>query len=120
MSLKDKISRQRVKYIVSSYQLEGRDRPQVDLLLKELLDHYPMPLIELALVETLVDQWLSVPPVRGMEFFSRAQKKLKTWETKPIISTITPAQFRQITALDPSPVFGTTDLPPPRRIVHPS
>jgi hypothetical protein len=120
MSLHDRISRQRLKYIISSYQLDGHQSHQVSNFLEELQSRYPLPLIELAVVETLVDQWVSVPLVRGMAFFAKAHAKLKAWETQPIISTITPAQFRHITSLDPTPVFGTTDLPPPRRIVHPS
>ncbi|MDX2215381.1 MAG: hypothetical protein SFY66_19110 [Oculatellaceae cyanobacterium bins.114] len=120
MDIQEEINRQRIKHIISSYQLGGSEADQMELYLNELVENYPMPLIELALVETLVDHWLTVPLLRGRDFFSQAHDKLKDWESQPIISTITPEQFQQITGLDPSPVFGSTEKPPTRPIVHPS
>jgi hypothetical protein len=120
MELREQINRQRVKHIVSSYQLDGKDTDQFDRYLDDLLENYPVPLIELALIETLVDHWAAPPLVRGLDFLSQAHDKLKSWESQPIISTITPAQFRQITGLDPSPIFGSAELPPTRPIVRPS
>jgi hypothetical protein len=119
MELREQLNRQRVKYIVSSYQLEGGESSQVNAYLEEFFQTYPTPLIELALVETLVDYWVTVPLVRGLEFFHQTHEKLKTWENQPIVSTITPNQFQHITGLDPAPVFGSTELPPSRPIVHP-
>ena len=107
MSIRNQIARQRVKHIVSSYQLAGQDEMQFATCLDALLHSYPLPLIELALVETLVDGWAAIPLVRGLAFLKQVHSKLNAWETGSIASTITPAQFQQITGLDPSPIFGT-------------
>ncbi len=111
MKIREQLNRQRVKHIVSSYALEGSESHRFEIYLEELLQLYPCALIELALVETLLDHWLTVPLVRGAEFLDLAQAKLKVWQNQPIVSTITPAQFHQIVGLDPSPVFGGPDLP---------
>ncbi|NJO43895.1 MAG: hypothetical protein HC769_21930 [Cyanobacteria bacterium CRU_2_1] len=120
MEIWQQLSQQRVKHIVSSYQLGGDEANQFDNYLAELLHGYPCPLIELALIETLIDNWLSVPLIRGIEFLSQAHNKLKTWETQPIVSTITPEQFQQISGLDPTPIFGSAEIPPTCPIVRPS
>ncbi len=138
MELQERLSRQRVKHIISSYRLDGTDmsrshdytdtgRVHDDTdtgrfhdYLENLLHQYPAPLIELALTETLVDHWSSVSLVRGVKFLTEAHDKLKAWEHHSIVSTITPEQFQQITNLDPGPVFGTDEVPAPRSIVHPS
>jgi len=120
MDLRTEINRQRVLHIVSSYQLYGADDGLFQEELAELLERYPSPLIELAFVETLVDHWLNVPPLRGLPFLRQASKTLHTWEDHPICSTLTPGQFQQITGLDPSPIFGPGELPPPYPIHHPS
>jgi len=112
MSMREQISRQRVKHIVSSYRLEGQEVSQFETCLDALLHSYPLPLIELALVETLVDGWASVPLVRGLAFLKQTHCKLKAWETQPIASTLTPTQFQQITGLDPSPIFGSSTPSP--------
>jgi hypothetical protein len=110
MEIREKLNQQRVKHIVSSYQLGGDEGSQFDAYLEELLQIYPYPLIELALVETLIDQWLTVPLTRGIEFLAQTHGKLKVWENQPIVSTITPEQFHQIAGLDPSPIFGSPEL----------
>lgn len=120
MEIWQQLSQQRVKHIVSSYDLGGNEVTQFNSYLEELLGIYPCPLIELALVETLIDNWLSVPLVRGIEFLTQTHNKLKSWETQPIVSTITPEQFQQISGLDPTPVFGSAEIPPPSPIVRPS
>lgn len=120
MEIWEQLNRQRVKYIVSSYQLAGDEGNRFDVYLDELLQIYPCPLIELALVETLIDQWLSIPMRRGIEFLSQTHNKLKAWENQPIVSTITPDQFQHIAGLDPTPIFGTTELSAACSIVHPS
>ena len=119
MEIWEQLSRQRIKHIVSSYELGGEEAHRFDLYLDELLQLYPRPLIELALVETIIDQWLSVPLLRGVEFLTQTHTKLKTWETQPIVSTITPEQFQQIAGLDPAPIFGSAELPPACSIVRP-
>lgn len=105
MEIWEQLKRQRVKHIVSSYQLDGEDAAfafELDLLLQ----HYPTALVELALVETLVDNWLRLPLVRGREFLVQTHAQLQQWEDREVISTIAPEQFQQITGLDPNPVFG--------------
>lgn len=119
MEIWEQLSRQRVKHIISSYQLGGEEPHRFDLYLDELLQLYPRPLIELALIETLIDHWLSIPLLRGIEFLTQAHDKLKNWETQPIVSTITPEQFQQIAGLDPTPIFGSAELPPACPIVRP-
>jgi hypothetical protein len=111
MEIREQLNRQRVKHIVSSYGLDGNESHRFEIYLEELLQHYPCGLIELALVETLLDHWLTVPLVRGTEFLTQAHDKLKAWQDQPITSTITPIQFQQIAGLDPSPIFGGPDLP---------
>jgi hypothetical protein len=120
MEIREQLSRQRVKHIVSSYELGGDEATRFDTYLEDLLQVYPCPLIELALVETLVDGWSAIPLVRGIKFLTLTHDKLKLWENQPIVSTVTPAQFRQIAGLDPAPVFGSAELPPPSPIVIPS
>lgn len=120
VDIQEEVSQQRVKHIVASYQLGGDEVQQCNTYLDELFEYYAPPLIELALVETLVDNWLTVPLVRGVAFLSQAHDKLKGWEHQPITSTLTPEQFHQISGLDPSPVFGTEEIPPNRPIVRPS
>lgn len=120
MDIQEEVSQQRVKYIVSSYGLVGNESSQFNTYLDELLGSYPSPLIELALVETLVDHWITVPMLRGIAFLAQAHEKLKAWQQQAIVSTITPEQFQQIAGLDPAPVFGSEGLPPTCPIVHPS
>lgn len=120
MELQDQLNRQRVKHIISSYQLAGQESAQFDPYVDDLLNTYPSPLIELAIAETIVDNWATVPLVRGVKFLKQAHSRLQHWENQPIVSTLTPEQFQQITGLDPTPVFGSAELPPPRSIVQPS
>ncbi len=119
MNLQDQISRQRVKHIIASYQLDGSEATQFETRLNELLNRYPHPLVELALIETLVNQWLRIPLTKGLAFLSQVQEQLQTWEGQPIISTVTPQQFQSIAGLDPAPVFGSSDRPPVRPVAHP-
>lgn len=120
MDLQHELQQQRVKHIISSYDIAADAGEAFQAHLAELLQTYPASLIELALTETLVDGWASIPMVRGTEFLNRAHEKLKQWETQPIVSTVTPEQFQHVTGLDPTPVFGSAEVPPPRSIVQPS
>lgn len=112
MEIGEQLRQQRVKHIVSSYQLSGSDSQAFHENLAKLLEQYPPPLIELALVETLVNCWWQVPMPRGCPFLTRVHEQLVTWQAQPIISTIAPEQFQQITGLDPTPIFGASGLPP--------
>lgn len=98
--------RQRVRHIVSSYHLDQGDSPLCSAYLEDLLRSYPAPLIELALVETLVSHWLRLHYLRGLPFFQKTHQQLQTWEAAPIVSTLTPVEFYGITGLDPQPIFG--------------
>ncbi len=116
MDFREQLKQQRVKHIVSSYQLAGTDAESFEHYLAGLLHAYPAPLIELALVETLVDCWVRLPVIRGCEFLAIAHDYLQDWDDRlqafsrhqPVASTIAPEQFQQITGLDPSPIFGLT------------
>jgi hypothetical protein len=108
MEVWEKISRQRVKYIVDSYQLDGNDDEDFDEYLEDLLQ---------ALVEVLIESWRITPLVRGVVFLERSHELLKGWENKPIALHISPTHFRLITGLDPTPVFGNCIAQPNRSIV---
>jgi hypothetical protein len=80
VDLQEALRRQRVKYIVSSYQLDQPDQHQFDAVLELLLTEYPTPLIELAIAETLVANWLTVPLPKGCAFLSQTQDYLRVWQ----------------------------------------
>lgn len=111
MELGEQIKQQRVKHIVRSYQLEGNETEAFHEYLNQLLNCYPAPMVELALVEVLVNSWLRVPMPRGRAFLAQAHEQLKRWEDRGITTTIAPEQFHQITGLDPGPIFGLPNLP---------
>jgi hypothetical protein len=106
MELWEKISRQRVQYIIDSYELYGDYTEDFDDYLQELLIAYAPPQIEVAIVETIVASWLKLPLAKGIEFIEQVHELLKAWEDSNGNSTLTPSQFQQITGLDPTPVFG--------------
>ncbi|MBD2149327.1 hypothetical protein H6F44_04195 [Pseudanabaena sp. FACHB-1277] len=108
MEIWEKISRQRVRYIVDSYQLEGEDNADFDDYLEDLLQAYAPPQIELALVQVLSESWQTVPIVRGVNFLERSHQLLKTWENSIINTKVSPLHFHLVTGLDPTPVFGDT------------
>lgn len=116
MTLEAQVSQQRVKHIISSYQLEGDEAETFVKYLHEMLHTYAAPLIELALTETIVSNWLTVPMVKGVAFLDQAHTLLQRWESSEVTNTLTPEQFQQVTGLDPSPVFGSSEMP---SIVHP-
>jgi hypothetical protein len=116
MTLEEQLQRQRVKHIVTSYHLAGDDADAFVLYLHALLDQYPAPLIELALVEVLVTHWLAVPLLRGCEFLVHVHDRLRAWEEETVAhdstaptqasSLVHPKDFQHITGLDPTPIFG--------------
>lgn len=110
------ISQQRVRYIVDSYTLAGSDNEAFEDYLKQLFVQYPYGLIELALVETLVKNWLVIPMEKGVPFLTTAHEKLKQWQQSASTLSLTPNQFFQITNLDPQLAFDalteTDDLAP--------
>lgn len=116
MEVWEQISRQRVKFIVDSYQLAGCDDEYFDEYLEDLLQAYAPPQIELALVEVLIEGWRIMPLVRGVAFLERSHELLKSWESKAIASNISPMHFRLITGLDPTPIFGAIETKANRSI----
>ncbi|MFM7886133.1 MAG: hypothetical protein ACKPCM_05470 [Pseudanabaena sp.] len=106
MEIWEEISRQRVKYIIDSYQLDGDDDEYFYDYLEDLLQAYPPPKIELALVEILIESWRNFPLLRGVSFLKRSHSLLKSWENEKIILNISATHFRLITGLDPIPTFG--------------
>lgn len=108
MEIWEQISRQRVKYIVDSYQLDGCDDEYFNEYLEDLLQAYAPPQIELALVEILIESWRITPLIRGLVFLERSHELLKSWENKAIAPNISPTHFRLITGLDPTPIFGVS------------
>ncbi len=119
MNLSERLLQQRVKHIVSSYQLAGAQVDAFADCLQVMMQAFPTPLVELAIVETLVDHWLSVPLLRGVKFLEQTHWRLQAWEQQAIASTITPDQFQQITGLDPTPVFGLLDSIATNLQMHP-
>jgi hypothetical protein len=109
MDDRSRLGLQRVKHIVSSYQLAGDEAEAFDCYLEEILEVYPTPLIELAFVETLLEHWVSVPLVRGIQFLRQAHQRLNCWAVNPITSTLSPTDFQLITGLNPYPVFGASE-----------
>lgn len=103
------ISEQRIQYIVDSYSLSGSETEGFERYLTELLSQYPPGLIELALVETLVKHWLSVPMQKGVAFLVSAHRRLCQWQNAALrgtpVSILSSSEFSQITGLDPLPAF---------------
>lgn len=111
MDLQNEINRQRVKHIIDSYQLDHKhDSEQFSLYLEDLFERYPTPVLELALTETLVDEWLNVPMLRGCQFLEKAYGKIKRWESAEAVSTLSFEQFQQITGLSPHPLLSASEV----------
>ncbi len=116
------VSQQRIRHIIDSYHLAGDDGIAFEHYLDRLLSQYPHGSIELALVETLIKSWLTIPMAKGLVFLRTAHSKLKQWQaakhqeapSQPGIRTadsptpsFTPSQFAQITGLDAHTVFAS-------------
>lgn len=139
MEIQQRINQQRIQHIIDSYLLAGTDQGRTDqartglaenepvseasdngaqfaTYLSDLLAQYAPGLIELALVETLVRNWLRVPMQKGLPFLSLTHDRLKLWQQenidgKPLSSTLTPGQFSQITGLDAQVTFAALSEP---------
>jgi len=103
VNLSSQLQQQRLQHIIDSYRLDDGAVVTFRRKLDRLLARYPSPLIELALVETLVQQWASPPLVRGLPFLTQVEDRLQTWAVQPAIRTFTPEQFHQITGLTLAP-----------------
>jgi hypothetical protein len=112
MDIQLEVRRQRVKHIVDSYHLQGDEVALCEGYLEELIGLFPMPALELALVETILQNWLTIPMPRGKLFFDQVRALLQHWKETTVVETlVSMEQFHHITGLDPAPVFGP-ELPP--------
>lgn len=102
--LQDYFDRRRPWHIVDSYRLFGDEGDDCRRELQVWLEAVPPALVELALVETLVAAWRTVPLPRGRRFLQRAQGWLEEWQAGQRSIHIQPSQFRAVTGLDPEPV----------------
>jgi hypothetical protein len=118
MTLEAQIKQQRVKHIVSSYQLDSGEEVACEKFVEALSEQYACGLIELALVETLAQNWANFPMPRGIAFFEQVRNLLLCWETDMVSVSIEPDQFQQITGLDPMPAFGASGMQPPPSILR--
>ncbi|MEM6449849.1 MAG: hypothetical protein AAF703_06005 [Cyanobacteria bacterium P01_D01_bin.105] len=115
MDLHQRLGHHRIRYIVDSYMLMGGEpqaKSQFEAYIDELISQYPHGLIELALVETLSKNWLTVPMQKGVAFLSSAHERIKQWQSEQRASarlsiTVTPSQFSQITGLDSQVAFAS-------------
>lgn len=101
MQLQDRINRERVNYITTSYALEGNDRDAFQLYLCELLQRYAQGWVELALIEVIVRHWHLPPLPKGVPFLQEVQHLLREWAQGDRGSTINALQFECITGLVP-------------------
>ncbi|MGB3298133.1 MAG: hypothetical protein WBA76_07675 [Phormidesmis sp.] len=108
MDIQQHIGQQRIRHIIDSYQLmgAGNEANRFDAYMSELLSQYPPALIELALVETLAENWLRIPMEKGVIFLAAAHEQIKQWQSKAVAIRLTPNQFSQITGLDPHLAFA--------------
>lgn len=112
MDIQQRISQQRVRHIIDSYMLMGAadEADSFDVYVSELLGQYPHGLIELALVETLAKNWLTIPMKKGVTFLAAAHERIKQLHSDAITDAamveLTPSQFSQITGLDPELAFA--------------
>jgi hypothetical protein len=112
MQLTDQILWQRIHYIITSYRLMGNDGEGFQIILREMLDHYPQAWIELSFIEVLVRHWHLPPLPRGVLFLQEAKHLLTQWRRGESCSQINASQFQCITGLTP---LALTPLPSPMR-----
>ena len=113
MDIQQRVSHQRVRHIIDNYMLMGSpdEADGFDAYVSELLSQYPHGLIEIALVETLAKNWLTIPMKKGIDFLSAAHERIKQCQSNATEVNLTPSQFSQITGLDPQLAFcALTDL----------
>ncbi len=101
------LQQQRIDRIVQAYQLEGDQPEHFRQRLQQLQALYPGPQLELAICRTLAAVWLRYPLPRGEAFLEQVALGLQHWllqqaEPSPPLD---PETYRQITGLDPTPLF---------------
>lgn len=97
---------QRISHIFNAYQLWGSQSERVQQQVTQLLAQYPAPLMELAIAEVLVQQWLTALFPRGTQFIDRVHQWLDTCATVGVSLTVLPPQFQAITGLEPHGVYS--------------
>jgi hypothetical protein len=100
---------QRIQIIVISYNLAGYDEQSFETYLHALMGRVPLLLLELAIVETLIKQWLRIPFERGVQFLEQTQNLLSVWQSGQFECHLTPGYFELVTGLDPDPVFDSLE-----------
>ncbi len=122
MEIQQRISQQRVRHIIDSYMLKGTvdETDAFDAYVNTLLSQYPQGLVELALVETLVKNWLTIPMEKGVAFLAATHDCIQQWQSAPEPVTVTPSQFSQITGLDAHVTFSTLTEPAERPTASPT
>lgn len=108
-NLQQRIGQQRVQHIVDSYLLKENEPVAFDGYLDNLLNEYPDGLVELALVETLVKNWLTIPMQKGIPFLTTAHDQIKQWLQGQQTVSLTQSQFHHITGLDPQTAFDSLE-----------
>ncbi len=94
------LQEQRLHHIVASYELAGEDAEPFMTHLQSLRQQHPSALIEWALVDVLVQNWLRYPLPRGQRFLNQVQAQLEDWQTTGTVSSaLTPSQFEHVTGL---------------------
>ncbi len=126
MDIQQRLSQQRVQHIIDSYRLMGAadEADRFDAYVSDLLSQYPHGLIELALVETLAKNWLTIPMKKGVAFLTAAHERIKQWQadalTDRLTIGLTPSQFSQITGLNPDLAFSALMDSPEQPTVLPT
>ncbi|NDJ15698.1 hypothetical protein [Myxacorys almedinensis] len=111
MTLANHLKRQRVKHIVSSYQLDGSDVELCNHTINAWLECYPAAWIELAIADTIAHHWATLPLPRGTALFTKIHERLQQWDATGIASVLSPDEFQHITGLNPNSVFEPLDPP---------
>jgi len=96
------LQQQRIQHIIDSYALAGREAEAFGGALSVMIERYSYPLVEWALAEALVQNWLRYPLPRGLVFLEQVETCLQSWvETTKMSITLTAEQFEHITGLTP-------------------
>lgn len=103
-AIQQRLEHQRVFHIIDSYSLDGDDAFAFRAELDQLLLKYPAAQVELAIVETLVQNWASTPLPRGSAFLEQVMQQLTLWNVaRGMTCCFTPLEFEQITGLTVHP-----------------
>ncbi|MGF1522472.1 MAG: hypothetical protein ACFBSF_09155 [Leptolyngbyaceae cyanobacterium] len=98
----DGLVQQRLHHIVDSYSLVGEAGETFAAKLSSLTNNYPWFIVELAVTEVLVQNWLRYPLPRGVLFLEQVEERLQGWQkTSRVSSCLTPDHFELITGLSP-------------------